>query len=83
MKSESGTPKWPEPLEAPGEKRGQAGAWEKACLGWWVRELGADQEPRILDRVLSVRLCIALEEVLASFEALVSPFVQKGKYGTG
>lgn len=40
-----GALKWPEPLEAPGEKRGQPGAWEKACLGWWVTELGADQGP--------------------------------------
>lgn len=56
-----GAPKWPEPLEAPGEKRGQSGAWEKAYLGWWVRELGADQEePRILVRVLSLRVYIVL-----------------------
>lgn len=40
-----------------------------------VRELEADQEPRILVQALSLRLYITLGQVLASFWASVSRFV--------
>lgn len=59
-----GAPKWPGPLGTPGERTGQSDAWEKACLGWWVRELGADHKPRSLAWVLSLRLYITLGGVL-------------------
>lgn len=62
-----GAPKWPELWRLQEKKEDTLVHGKRPALGWWVRELGADREPNILDRVLSLRLCIALEEEVLAF----------------